>query len=583
MKRSCYDQHPFVAVPDGARACVSGWDAIAHCLREKLAALSRGRVVLVVECYPGVREEEIARALASRLQPGLIVPSAGALRPKAEVDAVVAPCLAGDDPVFGFLAPLALEKYFDPILLGHARSRVDGAGAGLVLVAGVGARLIADGDILVYADLARWEAQRRFRRGETGNLGADNPTAPAAEKYKRAFFADWRAADRFKAPLLGSADFFLDTHDAVTPKLAAGAGIRRGLEHAASRPFRVVPFFDPAPWGGQWMKETFGLDPSPPNYGWCFDCVPEENSLVLGFGSHRFELPALDLVLFRPRELLGQRVFARFGAEFPIRFDLLDTIGGGNLSLQVHPLEAYARRCFGLTYTQDESYYLLDAVPGAQVMLGCRDGIDPTEFARGLEAARRHGTHFDAERYAAGWPAHKHDHFLIPAGTLHCSGAGCLVLEVSATPYIFTFKLWDWGRPGLDGKPRPVHLEHGLANLQADRNASWVRRELINAVTPGPGGPGWRAERTGLHSSQFIDSHRHWFSVPVEHHTGDSVNVLNLIAGESAVVESPRDSFAPFTVHYAETFIVPAAVGSYRIRPAEAGSTCATLRTAIRS
>ncbi len=86
------------------------------------------------------------------------------------------------------------------------------------------------------------------------------------------------------------------------------------------------------------MRRECDLPEGPPNYAWCFDCVPEENSLLLDFGGIRLELPAIDLVFQHPRELLGEAVHARFGAEFPIRFDFLDTMGGGNLSLQVHPL-----------------------------------------------------------------------------------------------------------------------------------------------------------------------------------------------------------------------------------------------------
>ena len=73
-----------------------------------------------------------------------------------------------------------------------------------------------------------------------------------------------------------------------------------------------------------------------------------------------------------------------------------------------------------------------------------------------------------------GRPARKHDHFLIPAGTIHCSGRDGVVLEISATPYIFTFKLWDWGRTGLDGRPRPIHLDHGLQNIDWSRRTRWV-------------------------------------------------------------------------------------------------------------
>ncbi|HSH17546.1 MAG TPA: class I mannose-6-phosphate isomerase, partial [Verrucomicrobiae bacterium] len=379
-------------------------------------------------------------------------------------------------------------------------------------------------------------------------------------------------------------DFVLDTNNAREPKLAEGEAVRRGLRHAVTRPFRVVPFFDPAPWGGQWMKEVCDLDRAAPNYGWCFDGVPEENSLLLGLGGTRFEIPSMDLVLDQPRALLGEAVFARFGAEFPIRFDLLDTMGGGHLSFQVHPLAEYIQKKFGMPYAQDESYYLLDAGADAQVYLGLRDDVDRAAMLRDLETAQAGGASFDADRHAHRWPARKHDHFLIPAGTVHCSGTNSMVLEISAAPYIFTFKLWDWGRVGLDGKPRPIHLEHGAANIQWNRTAEWTRQNLINRVEPVGRGDGWREERTGLHELEFIETRRHWFTKPVPHDTRGAVNVLNLVEGEAAIVESPTGAFEPVVIHYAETFIVPAAVGAYTIRPADgtSGRELATLKAFVR-
>jgi mannose-6-phosphate isomerase class I len=68
-----------------------------------------------------------------------------------------------------------------------------------------------------------------------------------------------------------------------------------------------------------------------------------------------FEIPSIDLVFYQPEQLLGEAVHGRFGDEFPIRFDFLDTINGGNLSLQVHPLTEYIQEKFGMNYTQDES------------------------------------------------------------------------------------------------------------------------------------------------------------------------------------------------------------------------------------
>jgi hypothetical protein len=138
-----------------------------------------------------------------------------------------------------------------------------------------------------------------------------------------------------------------------------------------------------------------------------------------------------------------------------------------------------------------------------------------------------------------------------PIISVHCSGKNGMVLEISATPYIFTFKLWDWERVGLDGLPRPIHLDHGLMNIDWDRDTDWVRKNLINQIEPGAEGPGWR-ERTGLQRFEFIETRRHWFTGPTPHETEDTVNVLDLVEGEEAVVESPTNAFDPFVVHCAE-------------------------------
>lgn len=136
-----------------------------------------------------------------------------------------------------------------------------------------------------------------------------------------------------------------------------------------------------------------------------FDCVPEENSLYLEVNGVRFELPSVDLVLLKSKELLGEPVEARFGKEFPIRFDFLDTMGGGNLSLQVHPTTQFIHENFGMFYTQDESYYLLDAEEDAVVYLGVRNGTDSKEMIEELRRAQRGEKVFDAEKYVNKIPA----------------------------------------------------------------------------------------------------------------------------------------------------------------------------------
>ena len=201
-----------------------------------------------------------------------------------------------------------------------------------------------------------------------------------------------------------------------------------------------------------------------------------------------------------------------------------------------------------------------------------------------LQESQNTGKPFEAEKYVNRWPAKKHDHFLIPNGTIHCSGAGAMVLEISATPSIFTFKLWDWGRLGLDGLPRPINIGHGSHVIQWERQTEFTRDNLVNQVKPVAEGDGWREERTGLHENEFIETRRHWFTKPVTHHTDDGVNVFNVIEGDELIVESPTNAFEPFVVHYAETFIVPASVGEYTIRPygSSEGKECGTIKAYVR-
>lgn len=580
MRKSNYDKSPAVGID---APLWKGWDAVrAQVEKACRSPRAKDRHILVVECYQGVCLEELSAQWAL-LHPAVYADARSFFKAPAEIEVLTRRYLT-DDRLFGYRAPLSYRDFLDAGKIKTFRDQINNL-SGLIVLCGPGAaEVLPDADTLIYADLSRWEIQLRSRRKEINGLGVENKEEAASLHYKRGYFIDWNVCDALKKRLLPKADYWLDTHLPGVPKLISGDTLRAGLEKTVRRPFRVVPFFDPAPWGGQWMKEICDLDRGQANFGWCFDCVPEENSLYLNVSGEIFEIPANDLVFYKTRDLLGGPVEARFGQEFPIRFDFLDTMGGGNLSLQVHPVVQYIRDTFGLPYTQDESYYVLDAEEGATVYLGIKDEVDPDEMITALYRSQQTGEPFDAEAYVNRWPAKKHDHFLIPAGTVHCSGAGAMVLEISSTPSLFTFKLWDWGRLGLDGRPRPINIGHGSQVIQWERRTEFVKHQLINQVEQIAEGEGWKEERTGLHENEFIETRRHWFSHPVFHHTDGSVNVLNVIQGDELIVESPSGAFEPFVVHYAETFIVPACVGAYTIRPygVSAGHSCGTLKAYVR-
>lgn len=578
MRKSNYDKSPATPVNG---TIWKGWHAIINELTARCSP-DKGRHLLVVECYQGVYYDELLQQF-SALAPTLAVDTRSVFKSPQEVEALTTPYMT-DDRLFGRRANLTYADFLDKEKTEACKAKLEAA-SGLLLVFGHGAAEVApEADTLIYIDMARWEIQQRFRRKEINGLGVLNKEDAPSIHYKRGYFIDWIVCDSLKKRLLPKADYWIDTHQTNKPKMIAGHTMLEGLKKTARKPFRVVPFFDPAPWGGQWMKEVCDLNRKEANYGWCFDCVPEENSLYLTISDELFEMPANNVVFYQTKEVLGGPVEARFGKDFPIRFDFLDTMGGGNLSLQVHPTTQYIRETFGVHYTQDESYYLLDAGKGATVYLGLKTGVDAKKMIADLKESQKKGIFFDVEAYVNKWPAKKHDHFLIPGGTVHCSGSEAMVLEISSTPSLFTFKLWDWARLGLDGQPRPINIEHGKQVIQWDRDTAFARKELINRIEPIAEGDGWREEKTGLHENEFIETRRHWFTEKVPHHTGGGVNVLNLVEGDEVIIESPNQAFEPFIVHYAETCIVPASVGSYTIRPygASEGKECGTIKAYVR-
>lgn len=579
--KSNYDKNPGIHIDD--ITLWSGWKTITKEITSGLSKIPGNKHVLVIESYTGTDEKEILYAFL-KLNPAALISSSQGLKEEVEIYKLTQADI-GDDRIFGFMSNLQMEDFIDRGKRQAIRDQIDNIACGLVIIIGTGASLIyPESDLLVYIDMARWEIQKRMKLKQVHGLGVDDSQLEFSYQYKRGYFLDWRVCDRLKQTLYSKMDYVLDTNISENPKMISAKDFHQALKEIVNQPFRVVPYFDPGPWGGQWMKEVCDLDKEKENFAWCFDCVPEENSLKFVVGNEEFETPAINLVFNHATQLLGEQVEKRFGKEFPIRFDFLDTMDGGNLSFQVHPTNAYIKEKFGMSYTQDESYYLLDTKEDATVYLGLKDGIDSDKMIRELHEANQGSSDFHAEEFVNIWPAKKHDHFLIPAGTVHCSGKNSMVLEISSTPYIFTFKMWDWNRLGMDGKPRPININHAEKVINWNTTKDIVKNELINQIIPIDQGDGWREEKTGLHSSEFIETRRHWFTKPVLHHTEGSVNVINLVEGREAVVTSPKGKFKPFVVHYAETFIIPETVKDFIIAPhgESEGKEIATLKGRVR-
>lgn len=556
-----YKKRPTIKI--NKDAVIEGKVDIRNRINEVLSFQEKESAVLIIECYPGVNEEALKEQIVDYLAVNKVIHSKEYYVPSEEVTNRITDTLT-DDEVFGVMSHYRYDDFIDKSKCLKLQKEIE-ISKDHVVIYGVGAAaLVKDYDVLLYVDLPRWEIQLRHRKGMP-NWKADNRTASAKQKYKRGYFFEWRTADRLKQELYQDIDFLLDSTDHTSLKMISGDHYRSALKTAAVRPFRVVPYFDSSVWGGQWMKQKFDLDKKFVNYGWAFDGVPEENSLLLQFGQKVIEIPAINLVFAEPESVLGERVQARYGKEFPIRFDYLDTVDGGNLSLQVHPTVHYVYDRFGMKYTQDESYYILDATEASYIYLGLKNNVDTKAMIQDLKKADADLNYsFPAEKYINKIPVKKHDHYSIPAGTIHCSGPDTVVLEISSTPNIFTFKLWDWDRVGLDGKPRPIHIEHGERNIQFNRDYDWVKENLIHSYTP-PQKIENFSEETGLHRLEPIKTERHWFNKKIRVENHDSVSVCNLVEGEEIIVRSLEGKFEELIFHYGETFIIPASITAFEV------------------
>jgi mannose-6-phosphate isomerase class I len=548
-----YDLYP--GFPLGSGKIELGYPALAEALS--------GHNQVIIDGYGGVfwdnLHQHLDAALRERGLKARWLHVDQAQRPVEQIEQLVAPFLGGDDPIFGHRFRGQLSDFFEPDKL--QAFRPDPA-APINILYGCGAALAGWPGLLVYVDVPKNEVQFRSRAGRIANLGAQQAADPKA-MYKRFYFVDWVALNRHKAALLPQIDLIVDEQRPNEPALMSGSDLRAGLAEMSRTYFRVRPWFEPGPWGGQWIKAKIPqLPQDAPNYAWSFELIVPENGLAFESEGRLLEV-SFDFLMFQAHEAVLGDCAGRFGYEFPIRFDFLDTIDGGNLSLQCHPRPDYIRRHFGETFTQDETYYILDCKPGAQVYLGFREDIDPAVFRAELERSFNKGVKIEVERFVNVEPAHKHDLFLIPNGTIHCSGVENMVLEISATPYIFTFKMYDWMRLDLEGKPRPLNIERAFANLYFDRKGAKARAELVSKPSVLETGPDWQLIHLPTHPDHFYDVHRFEFQSSVEAETHGSCHIMSLVEGESIVLETANGQRQRF--NYAETFVVPAAAGHYRL------------------
>jgi mannose-6-phosphate isomerase class I len=548
-----YDVYPFCSLGDGK--IFTGYASLASWIAQQKT--------VVIDGYGGVFFEKIKDELNSLLHAEghsvNWVNTSDFLKEPEEVQQLVAPFLGEYESVWGTKCTLSLSDLFKvKELSAQLPDELDD----INIIIGPGAALANWEAAVVYIDVPKNELQFRMRAGAVYNLGASETNLPF-QMYKRFYFVDWVLLNNHKKAILDKITVVADGQWLDTINWMFKSDLAEGLNKLSKSSIRVRPWFEPGAWGGQWIKEHIkNLNSDVVNYAWSFELIVPENGLVFESEGNLLEVSFDTLMFQNQQQVLGKHADI-YGDEFPIRFDFLDTVNGGNLSVQCHPRLKYIQDNFGENITQDETYYILDCEENARVYLGFQENINPEQFKAVLEESQSAGKEIDIEEYVQSLPAKKHDLFLIPNGTVHSAGAGNLVLEISATPYIFTFKMYDWVRLDLDGNPRPINIDHAFRNLDFERKGSQVTEKLVSKQYVMEQEADWQIVHVPTHADHFYDVHRVEFDSEITIATDNCCHILMLVEGFAIKIETANGSVKEYA--YAETVVIPAAAGSYKL------------------
>ena len=548
-----YNMYPFHSL--GADKIFNGYNSLAQWMSDHKQ--------IIIDGYGGIFWKEVKQGLQTVFEAKGIkvhwIDVSTCMKNEETIDAMVAPFLGTDDSVWGTRCNFKLSDFFNMNELLSLQPAPDGE---CTIAYGTGAAMLSWDAPVIYLDLPKNEIQYRMRAGSITNLGSKQ-VARSSGMYKRFYFVDWVVLNEYKKNLLQNITVIADGQWKESLNWMLAASLQEGLATMSQRVFRVRPWFEAGAWGGQWMKEHIKeLNKDEVNYAWSFELIVPENGLVFESNGNLLEISFDCLMFLENKNVLGKHA-GLFGYEFPIRFDFLDTFDGGNLSIQCHPTLPYIRKHFGETITQDETYYILDCKEDAQVYLGFQESIDPATFRQVLENSKAQKQEVAINEYVQAHAAAKHDLFLIPNGTVHSAGVNNLVLEISATPYIFTFKMYDWLRLDLNGEPRAINIEHAFNNLNFERKGSTVTKELISKQVVIEQGNDWQLVHCPTHPAHFYDVHRIEFTTRFTVDTNNTCHILMLVEGSSVSVETADGVITYF--NYAETFVIPAAANQYTL------------------
>lgn len=307
-----------------------------------------------------------------------------------------------------------------------------------------------------------------------------------------------------------------------------------------SYPLQFQPEMKERVWGGRALEKFgFQLPEGAIGEGWMIGDHPNGTTKVING-----ELAGLGLDEIREKygkSLFGRKGFSEKNGRFPLLIKLLDC--EDDLSVQVHPNDHYKNLAAG-ELGKTEMWYILDAKPGAKIIYGMQEGVTRESLAQAIAENRI----LDCLQEV---PVEAGDSFYIPAGTVHALGAGVLVAEIQQNSDT-TYRLYDYNRPGLDGKPRDLHIEDSLNVIAYEGSGSTRMKTNLNEAGT------WLT----LAESPFFTVEKGLVGPKWELSTSPESFVILVIADGNGTLQWADGSIS---TKPGDCFLLPADLGSYAL------------------
>lgn len=307
-------------------------------------------------------------------------------------------------------------------------------------------------------------------------------------------------------------------------------------------PLRFKPVYKEIIWGGDNIRKKFTrVTPfQKVAESWELCCRPDgmgvvENGTLSG-------KTFAQMIEENGEKVLGTASVKKYGNSFPLLIKIIDA--NDKLSVQVHPDDEYAQN-YGENNGKNELWYVIDAKPDAKLVYGLKDGVTKESFAKAVRENKIGET-------LRKVPVKAGDYFYIPAGTVHAILDGILIAEVQQNSNT-TYRIYDWGRVGKDGKPRELHIDKAFDVVAFGKELPECNGKVTNA--------GGYSEKTMLRSPFFnIDE----IVLNGQFEGKAAGNTFYVLMNLGGAVKLTYD-IGEISLASGDTVLLPACLGEYKI------------------